>query len=74
MSRTWESWADVPYIFIDVPVCWCGGTEFIVSRTETYADGGWMQKAVCKKCSKRSKIVPKNLPAVGKAPVDSPYD
>lgn len=53
-----ESWADVPMVFIPLPACpLCGAYRPIIVRSEAGGDGSTTRKAICRRCSRRFKIV-----------------
>jgi hypothetical protein len=51
-------WESAPFVFVPKALCpFCLFDGYIRTRTEAGGDGSVTKKVVCKKCSKRYKIV-----------------
>lgn len=64
---TTAPWTDAPYVFVEAIACpYCGATRPITIRSESGGDGSIMRKSVCRRCSKRFRVVIENaLPEFG---------
>ena len=66
-SKTRQSWADAPRVFISLPACpdcACGDLAHI--RSEANGDGSYTRYTVCRKCGCRFFVVAEPIPEKGK--------
>jgi len=69
-----DSWADAPLTFVVAPHCpRCLALRPVIVRSEANGDGSVTRKAVCRRCSKKFKIVVE-LPDSGSSDFDTEYD
>ena len=66
------SWDEVECVFIEAVACpHCGSTKPITVRSEQNGDGSVTRKSICRRCSRRFKVVVEisefELPPFGKA-------
>lgn len=53
-----ESWFDAPCVVIVAPACpYCSARRPVIVRSEANGDGTTTRKAVCRRCSRKFKIV-----------------
>jgi hypothetical protein len=53
-----EPWSHAPCVFVHAPACpSCGSLDLLTIRSEQNGDGSTTRKTICRRCSKKFKVV-----------------
>ena len=65
-SKTRQSWADAPRVFISLPACpKCAGRDLETVRSEANGDGSRTRRTICRDCGQKVFVVAE-FPEFGK--------